>query len=329
MKPLVFVALTKLYFFFIVTVAAANEIKQQIYFNASNFALKIPKVIHQMWNDNPETIPVEMKRWKNDCISLNDDYLFKLYFDDDLIAVIREYYPEFLGLYASLNGVYQKDMARIVIIYHFGGIYMDLDFYCHSPFRCFNRILQEQKGDEDDIDTKNILVVSQESQLHAHVLRNKTRVVIQNFFMCTPKHPFLRWLLEDRLESYDRDRTTNRKISETPFSFGIEDDIDRYRASAKLKTDFISGIGATVRLSEAANVPFAMKRAGQRRTPGQFAKRNRSQKSVIIEVPEDVLHPLVDFASPFLEEECMKFSAKLIAGSLIEWLRQPGTAGNI
>ena len=47
------------------------------------------------------------------------------------------------------------------------------------------------------------MVVSLEPVVHANILRNKHRIVIQDFYMCTPKHPFLKWLLEDRLTIYN------------------------------------------------------------------------------------------------------------------------------
>ena len=44
----------------------------------------------------------------------------------------------------------------------------------------------------------NLLVVSLEPRIHANVFRDKDRVVIQDFFMATPKHPFFKWFLDDR-----------------------------------------------------------------------------------------------------------------------------------
>jgi mannosyltransferase OCH1-like enzyme len=57
-----------------------------------------------------------------------------MYYDADLYEFVKQSYPEYLALYESLKGVYMADMARVLVIYHYGGIYMDLDFYC---YRCF------------------------------------------------------------------------------------------------------------------------------------------------------------------------------------------------
>jgi inositol phosphorylceramide mannosyltransferase catalytic subunit len=54
-----------------------------------------------------------------------------MYYDADLYEFVKRSYPEYLTLYESLKGVYMADMARVLVIYHYGGIYMDLDFYCY------------------------------------------------------------------------------------------------------------------------------------------------------------------------------------------------------
>lgn len=84
------------------------------------------------------------------------------------------------------------DMARVLLAYHFGGIYMDLDFYCHRPFRCLLSHVKEHlytleekaliNGGHSYQPPRHILVVATEPLAHAVIFRNKTRVVIQ---VCT------------------------------------------------------------------------------------------------------------------------------------------------
>ena len=226
------------------------------------------------------------------------------------------------------------DMARVLVSYHFGGIYMDLDFYCHRPFRCLVQRAQKQWQTQTFTQTgasasnssstaalpRDVLVVAREPLAHAVLFRKKTRVVIQvgttalyytslhprifslflfyrtflsdmkfhrlylqDFFLATPRHPFLHWLLEDRLQLFLRSRragapdsnNSSNNISANaseaavfpkgPFSYSIERDIDRYRSS----------------------VPAAG--AGD---------------EAIIELAEDVLHPLIDATNSRLASEC-------------------------
>lgn len=76
------------------------------------------------------------------------------------------------------------DMARVLISYHYGGVYIDLDFYCYRPLRCLldhvHQALSKEVGNsESSTPPKHVLLVAREPLAHAVVFRNKTRVVIQ------------------------------------------------------------------------------------------------------------------------------------------------------
>ena len=96
--------------------------------------VQFPKIIHQMWKDSADTLPGDLKRWSDGCKLVNRDYSVRLYTDADLYKFVEDNYPEYWEFFNSLHGVYMADMARVLIVYHYGGIYMDLDFYCHRPF---------------------------------------------------------------------------------------------------------------------------------------------------------------------------------------------------
>merc|ERR1711871_1058133 len=102
-----------------------------------------------------------------------------------------------------------------------------MDFFCHRPFSCLEDIIRTELH---DYKSPNLLVVSREPIMHAHLFRKKDRVVIQDFYLATPKHPFLKWLLDDRVEKYKKNQG-----EKGPFSYSIEKDIDRYRALEIMK----------------------------------------------------------------------------------------------
>ena len=91
------------------------------HFHHHNTNMIFPKLVHQMWKDEFSSIPNDLKRWRNGCIQLNQDFNFKLYYDDDLKKFIESEYPIYLPLFNSLNGVYMADMARVLLTYHYGG----------------------------------------------------------------------------------------------------------------------------------------------------------------------------------------------------------------
>lgn len=210
-------------------------------------------------------------------------------------------------------------MARVLVAYHHGGIYMDLDFYCHKPFRCLIKQVMQQIVPVGTV-AKDVLVVAREPLAHAVLFRNKSRVVIQvctciiqmirgilfayysiilfslsrqDFYMVTPKHPFLLWLLEDRYQLYQQSILSassspdSTQLSATssharvtfpkgPFSYSIEKDIDRYYAHK-----------AAMRSSDSAH---------------------KTDTDVIIELGEDILHPLVDATNARLFSACARHS---------------------
>ena len=73
---------------------------------------------------------------------------------------------------------------------------MLLFLFIFRPFNCLvSRMLPQTAAIRDE---KDILIVSLEPTIHANIFRDKTRVVIQDFYMSTPRHPFFKWFLDDR-----------------------------------------------------------------------------------------------------------------------------------
>ena len=88
----------------------------------------IPKIIHQTWNDDP--LPQILKYIRDENIKLLKDkgYEFILWTDEMILKLINDNYPNFYKIYNSARtGVQRGDIARLMIVYHYGGIYIDLD----------------------------------------------------------------------------------------------------------------------------------------------------------------------------------------------------------
>jgi len=188
------------------------------------FPTMFPRLIHQTWKSASVSPPAETIRWREGCKAVNDDYDFIMYDDEELLAFATKNYPQYLPLFKALHGVYMADMARILVAYHFGGIYMDLDFYCHRPFHCLDSYIASLVKDAKNAAggsaaTKHVLAVSLEPKVHANIFRDKDRVVIQDFYMATPKHPFFKWILDDRMFKFAQDMSHPPK---GPFSYSIE-----------------------------------------------------------------------------------------------------------
>jgi mannosyltransferase OCH1-like enzyme len=91
--------------------------------------MPIPKIIHQTWKTSD--IPLKCRKWVESWKKLHPDYEYKLWTDNDNRELIKKHYPKFLRIYDNYNhGIYRADIARYIIIYHYGGLYVDLDFEC-------------------------------------------------------------------------------------------------------------------------------------------------------------------------------------------------------
>ena len=148
---------------------------------AKNPADIFPKILHHTWKSHE--IPSIWQNSYNSCISLNKDYTFKLWTDEDIENFMTEHYAWFKPQFDSYKYSIQKiDVFRYFVLYHYGGIYIDLDIKCKYPF---TDILQEV--------TEN----------HGILLPGTWPVGISNEFMAAKQHhPFLKFSISKLKHSH-------------------------------------------------------------------------------------------------------------------------------
>lgn len=107
----------------------------------------IPKIVHQIFirfknGKDLEQIPEfnfshkKTQKWCNE-----NKYQLKLWDEGEVYDLIREYYPEYEQLYQDFRFEIQRcDFVRYLILYHYGGIYLDLDMY---PIRDMSKLFDE------------------------------------------------------------------------------------------------------------------------------------------------------------------------------------------
>ncbi|KAG1755586.1 glycosyltransferase family 32 protein [Suillus lakei] len=96
---------------------------------------RIPRILHQTWKS--ETLPADWKRLSVACQNMMPDYT----------------YPWFLDTYDDYEFTIQRaDAIRYFILYHYGGIYLDLDIGCPPssgstiPVGVSNDLIFAEKG---------------------------------------------------------------------------------------------------------------------------------------------------------------------------------------
>jgi len=91
--------------------------------------LKIPKIIHQIWIGGQ--LPQEFKELTESWQRMHPDWIYKLWTDADIETF--PFYNKTL-FDAATNYGQKSDIWRYEILYRYGGLYVDTDFFALKPF---------------------------------------------------------------------------------------------------------------------------------------------------------------------------------------------------
>lgn len=95
----------------------------------------IPKIIHQTAPEDRKAWPKIWSRYQVTWQTRHPDFEYVLWTDEDLDRFMRHKYPDFYPMYRSYDvHIKRVDVARYFILYHYGGIYADMDTECVRRF---------------------------------------------------------------------------------------------------------------------------------------------------------------------------------------------------
>jgi inositol phosphorylceramide mannosyltransferase catalytic subunit len=114
----------------------------------------IPRHIHQIWLASEHRQPMfnHFRSAADDCVRLNQHYNYTLWTDVQIVPWLNQHYPWFVSTYQS----YWYDMQRIdamkyFVLFHYGGVYVDLDIKCKTPDLIQSVLRASQTNGEPDI----------------------------------------------------------------------------------------------------------------------------------------------------------------------------------
>lgn len=114
----------------------------------------IPRYIHQIWISSIEkkSIYKRFEQAANTCQEFHQNYNYTLWTHDKLLHWLREEYPWFVEIYTN----YRYDMQRIdamkyFLLFHYGGMYIDLDVKCNADDLLKKMIPNDRRNDEPDV----------------------------------------------------------------------------------------------------------------------------------------------------------------------------------
>lgn len=118
-------------FLHLVNFIMTKQFIRETYFNT---AFIIPKRVYQTSTD----IPKEIQEIMNHNKSLNPEYEFIHYNDDECLLFVKNNYPKYLDAYNSVKpGAFKADLWRLMVLYKYGGFYNDIPHKYIVPFREF------------------------------------------------------------------------------------------------------------------------------------------------------------------------------------------------
>jgi hypothetical protein len=146
----------------------------------------IPKIIHQTWRD--KTLPPIIYSLISENIKLlkSNGYELMFWTDDMILKLISEEYPNFYNIYKmTRTGVQKGDIARILLVYHYGGIYIDLDVLILRDF-----------GELLDMNS-NKLYITYEPSGQTNALYNSDKYICNAFFAANKNNNMLKIILNN------------------------------------------------------------------------------------------------------------------------------------
>ena len=146
----------------------------------------IPKIIHQTWKD--KNLPPIIYKLVSENISFLKQNGYELMFwtDEMILKLISEEYPNFYNIYKlARTGVQKGDIARIILVYHYGGIYIDLDVLILKDF-----------AELLDMNS-NKLYITYEPSGQTNALYNSDKYICNAFFAANKKNNMLKVILNN------------------------------------------------------------------------------------------------------------------------------------
>jgi len=158
----------------------------------------IPKIIHQTWKD--KNLPPIIYKLVSENISFlkSKGYEYMFWTDEMILKLITEEYPDFYNIYKlARTGVQKGDIARIILVYHYGGIYIDLDVLV---LKDFEEIL--------DMNNSNKLYITYEPSGQTNALYNSDKYLCNAFFAANKNNNMLKIILNN-IPEYIKNYTEN------------------------------------------------------------------------------------------------------------------------
>ena len=108
----------------------------------SDKTIRIPKVIYQTWKKKGADLHPVLQSVQQRIMQLNPEYEYRFFDDDDIMRFVQQEYDDRVyRAFCMLNvGAARADFWRYLVLYRWGGVYLDMDSTLLRPLRELIRV---------------------------------------------------------------------------------------------------------------------------------------------------------------------------------------------
>lgn len=149
----------------------------------------IPQIIHQIYED-PAGPSELLRRIAESWREHNPGWEYRFWNKASIDSFLESEFPEFEPIYRAYpHNVQRWDAIRYLILYRYGGLYVDMDYEC---IEAIYPILKEVE-----------CAFGVEPEFHATSF-NRSQVIGNAFMASVPNHPFMKEIVEELFNNRNR-----------------------------------------------------------------------------------------------------------------------------
>lgn len=187
----------------------------------------IPKILHQIWFQGYDKMPEKIKKSHLNCKKINKNFKI-MFWDENKINIFLKQYSEYYKFYINLSRIiYKIDYARLVILYHYGGVFIDMDVSCVKNLES----LLEKYSDKKLLISK----LQRAAKLYGLEVNNA-------FYASVPKNNFFIYYLNYIHKLFDEYKDSNdnmNKVFQTTGPKGLNKTIQNYKNDFPIESNKI------------------------------------------------------------------------------------------
>lgn len=133
---------------------------------------RIPRILHQTWKTDqvPAKFAHHLQSWRR----LHPDWHFEFWDDHSSRELMAEKYPKHLRQYDRMSGIKRADIARLVALSVYGGVYADIDV---EATRSLEPLLVAAEASDAAV------LLGEENFVHSVLLEHKSEPLVSNAVM--------------------------------------------------------------------------------------------------------------------------------------------------